>query len=129
MLAILYRDENGHETFTISPHKTLDDYLKNTNAVSTDNIAYVFDVDDDLMKQRMRNREHFNDNCHRYGFDETDLNRCFKDSRTGEQYRLIGLIPKNTKYKCLIYCFSIGRECKATIEYVKRMLEENPIDV
>ena len=63
----------------------------------------------------------FRDKCGKYGFVPEDLGKMFKDS-SGNNYRIIGLKPRNRKYPIIAEKLNNGKSFKFSALYVKAMI-------
>lgn len=130
MLVILFKDENNSQNWTTVNGDRLDDISDEVFSqigIKPESVTGVFNNENDLLVDREVSRAHFNIYHRAYGFNDDDLNRCFK-SPAGDICRFIGFLPKNKKYKCRIYNTNTKCYHKATVDYVRRMLAENPVE-
>lgn len=118
MLLICYTTKSGHKSYTLCENvKTFE------TAYPKCSVEYVFNESDDINQKQLKEQMKFNAHCRFYGFTEDDYKRpvMLSSCDTG---LLIGFLPKNRKYTCLIHDTTYNRLLKATPDSVKHGFEK-----
>lgn len=83
-------------------------------------VTAVFNSETDLLMSANKEKTEFRLMCYDYGFRENDYGRYMNDARFGTSAVIfVGFLPKNRKYKALLYNTVTRRHIKATINYVR----------
>lgn len=129
MVVVLYENERGEKRYTEIPNYNDDNIPDEVFAsfnIDPDKITYIFSDAGNLCGYTENARIMFHIYHSDYGFASNDLDRCFYIPGVGT-YRFAGLLPKKTKYKCLIFDIDKHTCRRATVSYVKNCLASYPV--
>lgn len=113
-LMICYADTINTLTTFETTNLSMDEYKK---ANPQKEILYAFNMQNEITQDQYRTEQYFNAHCIEYGFLPTDLNREFFNQQ-GHTCELVGLLPRNRKYKCRIFDRNEKKYYKVTPQYV-----------
>ena len=123
---IYYYDANNVlqlETKTITLDAPVSEQLTEYIASNPNKqIVGIYEENTNLLTQDDNRRKEFEKYCYYYDFLPEHYN-C----RVMPDYRLIGFLPKNHKYKALLYNETTNRYTKATITFVTRNMIYNEV--
>lgn len=123
---IYYYDANNVlqlETKTITLDAPVSEQLTGYIAANCDKrIIGIYEEEANLLTRDDNHRKEFEKYCYYYDFLPEHYN-C----RVMPDYRLIGFLPKNHKYKALLYNETTNRYTKATITFVTRNMIYNEV--
>lgn len=128
-LLIAYEEhgEKFHEKITT----TEDDIEKITQDYQMQNpnrrVTYAFRIQDDIIQKEMHRKRQFDAFCDLFGLTQADYGTGYINTKTGHPYKLIGVLPRNKKYKLLLSNLATGEHAKTTVESFQRLRRLNPL--
>jgi hypothetical protein len=86
-------------------------------------IKYVFNESANIIARNDRYEQGFYDYCSDYNLDPKDLHGTYSKDGTNPDYELVGLNPRNNKYKFILKNISTGCLTKATHGFFKNLIK------
>lgn len=131
---VCYTTPDGIRRFT---HFTDPNYCKtgeiDTTAFNTyypdAHIIAAFNANDNIFDKNLNEKSDFINNCRNYDFEPDDYHRLVSDNFGHPKYLFAGFLPRNTKYKALLFDKETGHYIKATLSFVERHIIFSPQEV
>ena len=83
-------------------------------------LSYVFREDTDINKREIIREKDYIYGCQRYGLKPEYLGQTFHHYAKNKDFVLVGMNPKNHKYKFIIQYVGESNTYKVTSEFIKR---------